>query len=54
LRAAKQAISRAPELALEPGLDFERVAYETLLHSKDRIEALEAFKEKRTPMFKGE
>ncbi|KAI0796882.1 ClpP/crotonase [Abortiporus biennis] len=54
LRAAKQAISRAPELALEPGLDFERAAYEPLLKSKDRVEALEAFKEKRAPVFKGE
>lgn len=54
LRAAKQAISRAPELALEPGLDFERASYEGLLHSKDRVEALNAFKEKRAPVFKGE
>jgi len=54
LRAAKQAISRAPELALEPGLDFERASYEVLLKSKDRVEALEAFKEKRAPVFKGE
>ncbi|CAL1701172.1 unnamed protein product [Somion occarium] len=54
LRAAKQAISRAPELALESGLDFERASYEPLLKSKDRVEALEAFKEKRAPVFKGE
>lgn len=71
LRAAKQAISRAPELSLEPGafyfghlpiilltlppgLDFERASYETLLHTKDRLEALQAFKEKRKPVFKGE
>jgi len=36
------------------GLDFERASYEVLLSTKDRIEALEAFKEKRTPVFKGE
>ncbi|PCH37616.1 ClpP/crotonase, partial [Wolfiporia cocos MD-104 SS10] len=54
LRAAKQAISRAPELGLESGLDFERTAYEPLLKTSDRIEALEAFKEKRAPVFKGE
>lgn len=54
LRAAKQAISRAPELALEPGLDFERASYEVLLSSKDRLEALQAFTEKRPPVFKGE
>lgn len=70
LRAAKQAISRAADLPLESGkriaawlpfpvslmigLDFERASYEVLLGTKDRIEALEAFKEKRAPVFKGE
>lgn len=54
LRAAKRVINRAPELALEAGLDFERSSYESLLKTKDRNEALEAFKEKRKPAFKGE
>lgn len=54
LRAAKQAVSRAVDLPLESGLDFERASYEVLLGTKDRIEALEAFKEKRLPVFKGE
>ncbi|KAJ3518051.1 hypothetical protein NLJ89_g86 [Agrocybe chaxingu] len=54
LRAAKQAISRSEDLPLETGLDFERASYETLLTSKDRTEALEAFREKRRPLFMGE
>ncbi|KZT29268.1 ClpP/crotonase [Neolentinus lepideus HHB14362 ss-1] len=54
LKAAKQAISRAPELALESGLDFERASYEPLLKTRDRVEALEAFKQKRKPVFRGE
>ncbi|EAU84645.2 enoyl-CoA hydratase/isomerase [Coprinopsis cinerea okayama7 len=54
LRAAKQAISRSEDLALETGLDFERATYETLLSTQDRLEALQAFKEKRRPVFKGE
>ncbi|KAH6915056.1 enoyl-CoA hydratase/isomerase [Coprinopsis sp. MPI-PUGE-AT-0042] len=54
LRAAKQAISRAEDLALETGLDFERATYETLLPTQDRLEALQAFREKRRPVFKGE
>ncbi|KAG5648891.1 hypothetical protein DXG03_000240 [Asterophora parasitica] len=54
LRAAKQSISRSEDLALETGLDFERASYETLLSSKDRLEALEAFREKRKPVFRGE
>lgn len=71
LRAAKRAISRAPELPLElgtiaapyclkaianwaaAGLDFERACYEPLLKTEDRVEALEAFKAKRAPSFKG-
>ena len=36
------------------GLDFERAAYEPLLKTKDRLEALQAFQEKRKPNFKGE
>ncbi|KIY74206.1 ClpP/crotonase [Cylindrobasidium torrendii FP15055 ss-10] len=54
LRAAKQAISRSQDLSLETGLDFERACYETLLPTTDRLEALEAFKQKRRPVFKGE
>lgn len=54
LRAAKQAVSRSADLALEAGLDFERASYETLLTSLDRMEALQAFREKRKPVFRGE
>jgi methylglutaconyl-CoA hydratase len=41
-------------LRFSVGLDFERAAYEPLLQTKDREEALRAFKEKRKPVFKGE
>lgn len=54
LRAAKMAISRADQVDLENGLDFEQECYAPLLQSKDRDEALEAFREKRKPVFKGE
>ncbi|KAG6378757.1 ClpP/crotonase-like domain-containing protein [Boletus reticuloceps] len=54
LRAAKQVLSRAGDLSLESGLDFERASYNLLLTTKDRIEALEAFKAKRSPVFRGE
>lgn len=54
LRAAKMAISKAPELDLDSGLSFERACYEPLLSTSDRMEALNAFREKRKPIFKGE
>jgi len=54
LQAAKRAISKAPELDLESGLDFERACYQPLLSTRDRLEALKAFKEKRSPIFQGE
>ena len=43
VRAAKQAISRMTESPFETELDF----YKSLLHSKDRLEVLEACKVKR-------
>lgn len=46
--------SLSPSRALFIGLDFERAAYEPLLQTKDREEALQAFKDKRKPVFKGE
>ena len=36
-----------------PGLDFERASYDLLLTTKDRTEALEAFRAKRPPVFRG-
>ncbi|KAJ7180311.1 enoyl-CoA hydratase [Mycena crocata] len=54
VRAAKHVISRSEDLPLETGLDFERAAYNLLIPSRDRLEALEAFKQKRKPAFKGE
>ncbi|KAJ7284031.1 ClpP/crotonase-like domain-containing protein [Mycena rebaudengoi] len=54
VRAAKQAISRSEDLPLEAGLDFERAVYNLLIPSWDRTEALDAFKQKRRPVFKGE
>lgn len=32
---------------------MEKQAYEGVIHTKDRIEGLQAFKEKRKPMYKG-
>ncbi|CAE6503279.1 unnamed protein product [Rhizoctonia solani] len=54
LRAAKASISLALEVPLDAGLEHERACYELLLSTRDRTEALDAFREKRQPVFRGE
>lgn len=53
IRAAIEAVRAARSVSLEEGLTVERICYERTLHSEDRVEALEAFAEKRSPVFKG-
>jgi enoyl-CoA hydratase/carnithine racemase len=53
LGAALQALDGALDLSLEAGLEHERTCYERTLVSADRVEALTAFSEKRTPRFSG-
>lgn len=54
LRAAKTAMSRSLDTPLDEALNHERACYEPLLGTKDRVEALVAFREKRRPVFVGE
>jgi enoyl-CoA hydratase/carnithine racemase len=51
---AKFAINCGMEASLGVALPLESKAYEVTIPTKDRIEALNAFAEKRKPMFKGE
>ncbi|MBT2729194.1 enoyl-CoA hydratase/isomerase family protein [Bacillus sp. ISL-75] len=51
---AKYAINYGSNVDVNTGLAIESKAYEVIIPTKDRIEALEAFKEKRPPNFKGE
>lgn len=53
LTQAKFAIDHGVEVDLATGLDLEGKAYEVLLPTEDRREALVAFQEKRKPDFKG-
>ncbi len=53
VRAAKKAIDRGAELPLDKALELDWECYLETLDSEDRIEALEAFAEKRTPKFTG-
>lgn len=54
LRAAKQAIDAGFDRDLEAGLALETKYYLQLLNTKDRLEGLAAFAEKRQPVYHGE
>lgn len=54
VQQAKFAVKRGIETDLQTGLDIESQAYEATIPTKDRVEALKAFSEKRKPEFKGE
>lgn len=54
VQQAKYSINRGMEVDINTGLQIESKSYEVTIPTKDRIEALEAFKEKRKPNFKGE
>lgn len=50
---AKYAISLGMNTDLKTGLDIEAKAYELIIPTEDRLEALQAFSEKRSPNFQG-
>jgi enoyl-CoA hydratase/carnithine racemase len=54
LAQAKYAINKGVEVSLPIGLAIESNAYAVTIPTKDRIEGLTAFKEKRKPEYKGE
>ncbi|MDP4163281.1 MAG: enoyl-CoA hydratase-related protein [Bacillota bacterium] len=53
LQQAKYAIKNGMNADLQTGLQIERKAYEMTIPTEDRMEALQAFAEKRKPIFKG-
>jgi enoyl-CoA hydratase/carnithine racemase len=52
-RLGKQAVLVAEETALSAGLENERRLYELAMATKDRVEGMTAFLEKREPKFEG-
>lgn len=54
LRQAKKAIDSGFDRDLEAGLAIETKCYLQLLNTKDRLEGLRAFAEKRDPVYRGE
>lgn len=53
IRMAKLAIDRGFQLDKNSGLDVEQLCYAQVIPTEDRLEGLRAFKEKRTPVYKG-
>ncbi|MBU8768063.1 enoyl-CoA hydratase-related protein [Cytobacillus oceanisediminis] len=53
LQQAKFAVKHGMGVDLQTGLQLERKAYEVIIPTEDRVEALAAFAEKRKPEFKG-
>ncbi|GAA0147858.1 hydratase [Lithospermum erythrorhizon] len=54
IKMAKQAIDEGFEVNMEEALAVEEECYEQILHTKDRLEGLAAFAEKRKPRYRGE
>ena len=54
IRQAKMAIDKGYNVDLFTGLAIEQAAYEITIPTKDRLEGLQAFREKRSPNYKGE
>lgn len=54
VKVAKIAIQEGLEMSKSSGFILEQQCYAQVLASKDRLEGLQAFKEKRKPDYKGE
>ncbi|GAA4334663.1 enoyl-CoA hydratase-related protein [Pigmentiphaga soli] len=54
VRQAKQAIRRGLQMSLSDAMAFEIEAYNRLVPTRDRIEGVLAFNEKRKPIYRGE
>lgn len=53
IKQAKYAINQGMNTDLQTGIKIESKAYEITIPTEDRLEALRAFSEKRSPSFKG-
>lgn len=53
IKQAKNSINKGMEVDLQTGLAIEHLCYKQTIQTKDRLEGLKAFNEKRTPQYEG-
>ncbi|MBC5636081.1 enoyl-CoA hydratase [Ornithinibacillus sp. BX22] len=53
LRQAKTAINQGSQVNLATALEIEHLCYKETIPTNDRLEGLEAFREKRSPVYQG-
>lgn len=53
IRMAKLAIDRGAAVDIDSGLEMEQAYYAQVIPTKDRLEGLQAFREKRKPVYNG-
>ncbi|KAH8421024.1 hypothetical protein KR222_004014 [Zaprionus bogoriensis] len=54
VRMAKLAVDKGMQVDLSSGYSIEEICYDQVIPTKDRLEGLAAFAEKRKPVYKGE
>ncbi|QQP58362.1 Methylglutaconyl-CoA hydratase_ mitochondrial [Caligus rogercresseyi] len=54
VKMSKVAVNKGMDVDLGSGLAIEEACYAQVIPTKDRIEGLTAFREKRKPQYKGE
>lgn len=54
IKMAKRAINNGNQVSLDAGLAIEEACYDQVIPTRDRMEGLTAFAEKRSPNYKGE
>lgn len=54
IRMSKKSINKGSEVDLSTGYAIEEACYAQLIPTQDRLEGLQAFAEKRKPVYKGE
>ena len=54
IKMAKTAINKGMDVDMGTALTIEEACYAQVIPTKDRLEGLKAFKEKRKPIYQGE